>query len=425
MLGGCMTATDTSAPPAPPEPHREHHRVRTSLAVVLILLGTILTPITIIGLYVHTQLSDTNRYVQNVKPLASDPALQAYLADSITNQLFANVDVKQQITDVLPPRADVIAAPLTTAMETFVHAATLRVVESKQFQTVWERANRAAHTAFVHVLTGAHQGSVITNKNNTVYLDLSALTAQVVQRLQDSGISIFSKVPIAKVGKQIPLFDTEGLSKARKAFRALDVLAWVLPILVAACFAGAILLMKNRRRAFILSAFGFAIGALLLGVGLVIGRHVYLSATHSAGIPDDAAISIYDTLVRFLRTSLRVALTIGIVVTIAAFLAGPSHFAQGFRTRVRRTASRLGAASDDAGWRWLGRRSFIAAHKGALRLVVVVAASLVLLLWYHPTPSVVFWIVAVAVVLLAVIEYLGRDAIPVASVPTRAGRADD
>ena len=56
----------------------------------------------------------------------------------------------------------------------------------------------------------------------------------------------------------------------------------------------------------------------------MVGRRVYLDAATNAKFPYDAAAAVYDTLVRFLHTTVRAALAFSTVVIVAVFFAGPS-----------------------------------------------------------------------------------------------------
>jgi uncharacterized membrane protein len=378
------------------------------LATILIVLGTILTPLTIVALFVHTELTDTNRYVQTVQPLGSDPAVQSFVADNISDRLISKINEKQYIASLLPAQAQPLIAPLRGAFEGFVRSTTLKLVQSDQFEKLWEQANRTAHTQFQYVLTGKKSG-VLKVTNGTVSIDMTSLVNLVVERLHAAGINVFGKTPISIATNQVPIFESNDLQKINGAMNVLDKLAFVLPFLVLGCFGAAILLSRKRRRGFLWSAVGFGVGALLLGLGLTIGRHVYLGAISGQNIPHDAAAAIYDTLVRFLRSSVRAALLFSVIVVVAVVFAGPSRLGAGFRNRVKATVNWLGAQSDDAGWRWLGPIGGVVRHKGAIRTVIAVALFVVLFRWPHPTPTVVFWIGLLAVGLLGVVEYFGRE----------------
>lgn len=385
---------------------RRRHR---ALVALLLALGFVLTPVTIVVLYAHTQLTDTGRYVATIKPLADDPAVQAYAADQVTSELFANVDVNAYVRDALPDRAQSLAAPLAGALRTFTHEATLRVLQSKQFQTLWVEANRAAHAQINNVLSGARSGTVTSNTNGTVSLDLSQVAQRVKQRLEATGIGVFSKIPADKVSGKITIFHSAGLYKARRAYSALNRIAFVLPFIVFAAFGGAILLSANRRRGFMKAAVTFTLGALFFAILLTVVRGIYLNGATTNGIPHDAAAAVYDAVVKLLQRSMRSILAFSIVVVVAAFFAGPSRLAVSFRARARNAALWLGQQSDTAGWTVLGPSRFVVEHKGGLRIVIAAVGFIVLFAWNRPTPMVILWLAVLVLLALATVEFLGRE----------------
>jgi hypothetical protein len=394
------------------QPRRGRSRpARRVLVALLLVLGTVLTPVTIVALFVKTQITDTDRYVQNVAPLSSDRAVQAFVADDITKRFFVQVDVASYVRDALPERAAALVQPVTSALESFVRDATLRILQSAQFQSIWAEANRAAHTQLVKVLTGEGRGVVVASSSGVVAIDLSAVVSRVQQRLADSGIGLFSSLPVVKVGRQIPVFQSKDLYKARRAVGALDRLALILPLVVFGSFGSAILLAANRRRALFATAVGFALGALVLAVALAIGRGVYLDAATNAELPHDAAAAVYDTLVRFLHTSIRSVSTFSTVVIVALFFAGPSRLATWFRDRTRWTTGRLGAECEHAGLMWLAPLPLVVRFKTPLRVATAAIAFVTLFRWSHPTPAVILWTAVAALVALGVIEFFGRIAL--------------
>jgi hypothetical protein len=376
---------------------------------LLLVLGTILTPVTIVALYVRNEIGNTDRYVQTVKPLASNAAIQSYVADKVSTQLFAQVDVSKYVKNALPDKAQPLAGPLTSALEGFVRTATMRVLRTSRFQDLWISANRLAHTQLVNALTGEKHGAVVPSKNGAVTVDLSAVAALVEKKLAATGIDLFKSIPIARVAGRITIFQSNDLYKARRAFGLLDTIAFLLPFMVVACFGGAIFLSRRRRRAFVLAAVGFTLGAILLAIGLSIGRSIYLDAVTSQNVPYDAAAAMYDTLVRLLHTSVRAVASFGLIIVIAVFFAGPSRFARWYRTRVRWTANWLGHETSQAGWSWLGPNDFVVRSKAVMRIVVAVLGFLVLFFWKHPTPSDILLLAVVTLLLLAVIEFFGRE----------------
>src|SRR5688500_17379013 len=76
---------------APPRPRRQ--RWRSVVATLLIVIGCMLAPISVVAVWTKNLVTDTDRYVATVQPLASDPAIQSAIADRITAEIFTHLDV--------------------------------------------------------------------------------------------------------------------------------------------------------------------------------------------------------------------------------------------------------------------------------------------------------------------------------------------
>jgi hypothetical protein len=403
---------------ATPKSARRSHRFWVA---ILLVVACLLTPLSIIALFVKNEIGDTGRYVQTIKPLSSNPAIQAYVASDVSDELFARVDIKKYVKEALPKRADPLAGPLTSALQTFVQAAVLRVLQTDQFQTIWIDANRLAHSQLVNVLTGQKSGTVAATSNGAVTINLSEVSRQVQAQLESSGIDLFSSIPISSIGGKITVFQSDDLYRARSGFKILNTLAFVLPFVILGCFIGVIYLSKSRRKGFVSSAIAFALGAVILAVVLAVGRGLYLNAATSNNLlPYDAAAAMFDTLVRFLHQSVRAVLFFSVIVIVAVFFAGPSRFAVWFRTRVRQIANWLGHETERAGWEWLAPNELIVRRKNRLRIAVAVVAFLILFRWNHPTASVVVYVALITLILLALIEFFGREPLPEEPAPDSA-----
>jgi hypothetical protein len=61
---------------------------------LLIVVGCVLAPLAGVAVWARNQVTNTDRYVRTVAPLASDPAIQTAVADQITAQVFTYLDVQ-------------------------------------------------------------------------------------------------------------------------------------------------------------------------------------------------------------------------------------------------------------------------------------------------------------------------------------------
>ena len=74
-------------------PRRRRIGWRTPVALVLIVLGCILAPVAVLGVWAGNEVSNTGRWVATVEPLVHDPAMQNYLTDQITNQITSRINI--------------------------------------------------------------------------------------------------------------------------------------------------------------------------------------------------------------------------------------------------------------------------------------------------------------------------------------------
>ncbi len=391
------------------------HRGRKMGAIALLVVASLLAPISVLAVWTRSVITDTDRYVETVAPLAADPALQAVVAQQVTDALFAQVDVSTLVSDALPENQQFLAGPLTTAIRTVVQQTTARLLETDQFQQLWERANEVAHTTLAAVITGEGTDSIDT-RNGTVSVDLGGVITAVNQRLQDAGIDLFANFTPSGDIATIEVFQSDEIQRAQAAFSLFDKLATVLPILSVLCFIGGALLFPNRRRGLMWAGFGLAVSVLALLLILSVGRTFYLGAIPSDVMPEDAAAAFFDTIVRFLRQSARVLVALGVIVFLGAIVMGPSPAAVRLRRLVASLLGRVGDEADERGIDFGPVGEFVSRNLGALRIAVGVIGALVLVAWDQPSAMVVFVTLVIGLVVLGVLEVVGRGAAPAAPV---------
>jgi len=406
---------------------RSRQRWRTVLASLLIVIACVLAPLSAVAVWTKNLVTNTDRYVRTVAPLASEPAIQHALADRITAGIFANVDAQglyNQAVDALakqglPPnivaQLKTFTVPVANGVQSFTHTEVAKITSSAAFANAWVQANRQAHAALVKALTGKGGGAV-TIQNNTVTLNLGPLIHNAKQQLSASGFGLAAKIP--ETNATFPLFQADNITKARGAFNLLNKLGIWLPIIALALIALGVSTAKNHRRALIGASLGVGAGMIVLALGLAIFRSVYLNALPATASHDAAAV-LYDTLVRLLRLGLRSVLVLALVIAVGAFFTGPSVTAVRTREGFARALGWLRGSAESAGLRTGPVGSWVYVHKQALRIGAVVVAGLALVFWGQPTGQVIILLAVLLLLALALIELLGRppEASPGAPTP--------
>ena len=404
-------------PPAEAPPGRRRHLGwRAPVATVLIVVGCLLAPLSVFAVWTANQVSNTDRYVANIEPLIHDPSVQRALTDKISAEIDARLNVKGLATQAAGaltqrglPRVGALlnnfSGQLASAVYGFIHTQVAKIVASPQVANLWLQVNRQVHAQLVKALSGQTNGAV-TISNNQVVLNLGPFINVVKRDLANRGFTIITKLP--NINPTLALFSAKYLVKAQQGYRLLNDLKWALPILTLVLLGLGVYIARSHRRALIGAGLGLAAAMVVLGLGLTIFRGVYLNSVPPRVLPADAAAVLYDTLIRFIRDGLRVLLVVGLIVAIAAFFSGPSVTA--VRTRsafksgfdwLRRSGEHAGVSTGPVG-RWTYT------HRRALRITAVAIAALVFVFWGQPTWVTAVVIAIVLLVVLGLIELIGR-----------------
>ena len=298
-----------------------------------------------------------------------------------------------------------MAGPVANGVQGFVRTQVERVVQSQAFEDAWIQANRVAHEALVKALTG-EGGGAVTVEGDTVSLNLAPFIETVKQRLVAQGFTLAERIP--QVDKSFVLFQSEDITRAQRAFSLLNTLGVWLPVIAIVLLVLGVYVAKDHRRALVGAALGVAVSMVVLALALTVFRSIYLDAVPATVLPHDAAAVLYDTIVRFLRLGLRTVLVLGLVVAAGAFLSGQSATAVGTRQGLSNAIGWLAGGAERAGFSTGPVGTWMYTNKKALRIGAVALAALVLVFWGRPTGKVVLGLTLALLVVLALIEFLGR-----------------
>ncbi len=161
--------------------------------VVLSVLAVLFLATGSIGYWAARTALDNDVFVTRVGPLASDPAVQTALADWLTQEVLTLVDVEGYLKQSLPPPADLLAKPLSAAVEDFVNKAVRDVLASDQFAELWQRVTGDAHRAFVLAASG-NDSNVSTDDQGRVVVNLIPVIGEVFESLTGASPDLVSRV---------------------------------------------------------------------------------------------------------------------------------------------------------------------------------------------------------------------------------------
>jgi hypothetical protein len=308
--------------PAYPRPTR-----RRKLPLALIAVGSLITLLAVFALWANRQLLDTDNWTDTSSELLENDDIRGQISIFLVDQLYANTDVQGRLEQALPPRAAPLAGPAAGALKDLAVRGTNALLQRPRPQELWEEANRRAHERFLQIVEGG--GDNVSTEGGDVTIDLSSLLGQTADRF-GAGEQVAERVPEGSA--QLTIAESDDLELAQDAVDLLKAAAIVLVVLGLGLLALAVFLAKGwRREALRAAGFGLALaGGLALVARSFAGDAVVdaLASTESVRPAAEATWSISTSL---LEEAASATLAYGVVLILAAWLAGPTRLATGIR----------------------------------------------------------------------------------------------
>ncbi len=297
------------------------------LSLALVILAGVLAVFAIFSIWANRQALNTDNWVHTSDRLLRNEAVEQRLSAYISAQLLANVDVKAELEKQLPTQLAPLAGPVAVGLDQVAPTIAERALSSSAVQGLWSNANRAAHETLLKLLDGG--GDAISTEGGKVTLDLNALLKKVAAQL-GVGEGLAEKVP--QDAGQLTILRSDQISTAQKGAKLIRTLPVVLTVLVLLLLVAAIWVAGPRRRQALRAAgLAFAIaGALVLTLRTVAG-HALVNSLVANEANKPAVEAVWSIATSLLVTVATSALAFGILVFLAAWLAGPTQLATGLR----------------------------------------------------------------------------------------------
>jgi hypothetical protein len=322
------TGTETSAPSAP-------RRARRRIAIALIIIASLLSFLAIFALWANRQLLDTDNWAETSSELLENDAIRAQVANFLVAEVYANVDVSAELGKAFeqllrPATAAALAGPAASGLQTFAEQRLDNLLARPVPQQAWEAANRRAQARLLDIVEGG--GDVVSTTGGDVTLDLKSLLGETQSNLGVGG-RVEERLP--ESASEIVILRSSQLELAQDLVRLLKAVAIVLVVLALGLFALAVYLARDWRRE-ALRACG--IGLIFAGAAALVARALAgdavvdaLATTESVRPAAQAAWSIGTSLLVQAATA---TLIYGIVITVAAWVAGSTGWAVAIRRNL-------------------------------------------------------------------------------------------
>jgi hypothetical protein len=395
--------TDTSAPSTPT---KRRIGARSIAALLALILGVGLLPLGTITYWGHRTVTDTERYLETMQPLAYDEDVQDSLSVFLTEKIEEQVDPEALVNQLFAglieqyPALKALVPVVSGAMDSLIAQVVDRLVRSDQFKQLWDLANTAAQKGLMAILEGRDDGPV-SLQGDAVVLDISSIIDQVKQGLVDRGFAAAANINVPEADRQIVLLEAPQLAQIRTIYSLTSPIAVALFFFAILLLVLAVVLARRRPRMVAWAGGGAAAGGLVLIVGLGIGETVFVNTLE--GTPfEKASQTFYDQLLKFLYNGAYAIVVLGIIVlAVGLYLCG-ARWAVELRAAVNNLADDV-ARNIPAGPITSSGAS-VAAHARWLRVGVGVIFTIIVVIGSDLSVARTIWAALIALVLLAVIQ---------------------
>ena len=403
-----MAAMATDVTAADPDASKRRRR-RSRWSMALVIFGAVLLPISGLTMWSRNQLLNTDRYVDTVAPLASDPTIKAAVADRLTEKVVEVADLQNRAQEALPDQAKFLAAPIASGAEQLVHELATKLIDSDQFRALWEEANKVSHEQIVALLEG-EDTKAVGRDDGKVVVSLQPIAQQLLKQLNNVvPVDLSASVPPERLNIRFVLVDSNDLARVQKAVEWFNRLAWFLLALVLISFVLAIVIAPDKRRSVQRVGVGMVASMAVFLVLYNFGRQRYLDNLPSEVQNKQAAAQAFDIITRNVLLGIRVLLVVGVVVFGVSWLLGPSRSAVALRGVWHRAFGRGREAGEGTGASEPGRIAiWVAGHVNELRVAIAGIGIVALFLSDEPTGKTVLGLVVLVAIGWGLVQLLAN-----------------
>jgi hypothetical protein len=380
---------------------RRLRRTRGVLAVIGVVLSCVLLLASVAGIWARRSFLRTDIFSERAGDLIDDPAVQNALSTYLAGQINEIIDPQALLAEALPDQADLLAVPLSGAIEGFVADKVREFVATDTFAELWKGAVTVAHRSASRVLEG--EGDIVTAEDDKIVIDLLPIINGILAEIGEQSPEIFGHtvdLPTVSVD-DVPdeardriadalgvtldddfgtftVYDDGALSTAQEALRIFNKLVWVLVVITPLVMIVSVGISPRRRRTILQLSLGAAVVLAVLRRLVLLFQEDLLDLVRIEANRPAVEVTT-DAFLDPLLAGARWLAAIGLLVALIAAITGPYRWAvrtrQWVATTVRGVATLASdTAKDEATATWTRD------HVDALRIVGAVVG--VALLWW-------------------------------------------
>lgn len=407
-------------PAAPVEtagPTKTSRRWRAFAATVLIAVGVLLAPVSMVAAWAKNQVSNTEQFMATVAPLADDPAVQNYIADEITNGITSAVDIKALTASVfsslgnlgLPSEAqallNTLQGPAASGVTNLIRQGVGNIVASDAFTDALKQTLTLSHDQFVAMLEGDPNSGLVLGDDGSVGIRTGPFIDIIKQNLEQQGFGFASMIP--SINTTITVAQNDQLVLLRPAYQLSLAVGNGLPWVAVGFLLVGVIVAVSRKRALFGAMLATGLTFLVVAAAIGFARFFVIAGLSPQLLPANVTGVVYDNLTaRMLANSIAFA-AVAFAIALATWFLGLNS-ARTLRTGVHAAVTATRDWAESRGVQTGGFGRWLWQFRVWVRLLIAVIAALVLFTSWPLTVATVVWTLVLSLLALLVLELLMR-----------------
>jgi hypothetical protein len=318
-----------------------HKQLISWISGVLIVVSALFFVFSIAGYWLKTNIVSTDVWVDKTSEVIQNSNVRSDISNSLSNTIFAKVNVNSYVSSLLPDKAKPLAGPISSSLQSFTEQQINKLMQTQAFINAWKKLNQQAHSGLINSLQKASTNS--PDKNSLLYfsgdnlmLNVNPIYSNIRNKLSAKGLSFVSNITPNQFNKQIQIAHIQQMPTVLFAFDVINNAALIMIIPMLILGAGGLWLAENKRKG--LMIFGISsIVLLVLNVQAVyLTRYPFIASLDNAFRNSNGASAqaIFNIYTKDLIYYDRVAIVLMLVLIVFTFLAGPSKIAVWVRAQI-------------------------------------------------------------------------------------------
>ena len=397
---------------------------RKWIAVLLVVVSSIFVLISVVAVWAHRTIFDTDTFMATIEPALEDPefttAMSDYLTDEITTALALEERLQEPLTNldafltsalfgllgidqeslgflgaIDRPTLAALAGPIADGLNGRIEMRVDQVMGSNAMQELIPQVVRRAHQGATALIAGdIEETPNISIQDGEVRLNTLPIIARVLQEVVTELREVLPDVNVPdavsdradeavaqfreSLGDRVPddfgqitLMSEERLTAARATADRIDRWVWGIVILTVFLIVVTLVVSQTRRRTGIQLGIGIAV-AFVVAAAVLNRVESALVAEIANPVAGETAAALFGHLLSGLRTGIIAVVMIAAVIALVLYLVGRPQWV----TTTGEKVNTLMPGGPEGG----GLNGWIAGHYDLLRVFAVAIAVLALFL---------------------------------------------